>query len=117
EPHCGALAEAAHDLEAAAVLLDVALGDREAQPGALLPGREERLAHRREHLLGDPATRIAYLDDYGATWGAVASPRAVGDERTDPEPPARGHGGERVGDDLENGLLQLGRIDMQLGER
>src|SRR6266545_4665687 len=63
DPDRRALARAARDLQSAAILLDVPLGDRQAESGALLPGGEERLADRRKHLFGNAATGVAHLED------------------------------------------------------
>ena len=113
EPDGRALARPARDLQPPAVLLDVPLGDREAQPGPFLAGGEERLAHRRQHVRWNAAAGVADLDD-DLRAGVIRTTGAVGHEGADPEPAARGHRVERVGDDLEDRLLELHRIDPDL---
>src|SRR3954471_12318468 len=65
DPDRRTLAQTARDLQATAILLDVPLGDRQAEPGALLPRGEERLAYRRQCLFGNAAARVAHLEDHG----------------------------------------------------
>ena len=77
--HRGAATLLALDLEPAAVLLDVPLRDREPEPGALLPGREERLAHRRQRGRRNAGAGVRHLDQVTSPGGA---PFAAGTRRS-----------------------------------
>ena len=55
----------AFDFQAAAVILNHAVGDRKTQPRAIadILGREERVEDLRQDLIGDPAAVVGHFDD------------------------------------------------------
>ena len=65
DAEAGALADNAFDLEAAAVVLNHAVGDAQSQSGAVADalGREERVEDLRQVLVGDAAAVVGHLDD------------------------------------------------------
>src|SRR5690349_2300675 len=90
------------------ILLYIPLGNRQAEAGPLRPRREERLAHRRQYLGGNPGSAVDHFDRDQRF--SIMDRRGTGDAQA----PAAGHGIERIGHDLEQRLLQLHGVDLYL---
>ena len=84
-------AQGAVDLQAAALVVDHAVGDAQAQAGAVADalGGEERVEDVREHVAGDAAAIVGHLDDDLAVNRAGADRDPPVDPGASPRWPAR----------------------------
>src|SRR6185503_6139646 len=110
------LAGAAAHLHRAAVALDDAVRDPEAESGALLRlRREERLEDPRLRLLIHAHAAVLHLDAHGVERHAALGLDVVA--RRDAERAALGHRLGRVEEQIEQHLLQLVRRGADLRQR